>query len=63
MKKTKKIIFPLVGGMLGFGIHLVWHFFMGIELFYYGSHVVSGVIYTLLGTTVGAVIYLVVRKK
>ncbi len=63
MKKTKIIIFAISGGIIGLGIHLVWHHSMKVELFTFGSHVTSGVIYTLLGTIVGAVLYLVVSKK
>lgn len=63
MKRARIIIFPLVGGVIGFGVHLVWHFLMGLELFYFGSHVVSGVVYTLTGMVLGIILYLAVSKK
>lgn len=63
MKKAKIVIYSIVGGGVGFGVHLVWHYSMKVELFSFGSHVIDGVVYTLAGMVLGAVLYLVISKR
>ena len=63
MKKSRIIIVAIMGGIFGLGVHLVWHFSTGINLFSIGPHVIKGTIYTLVGMCIGAMFYLIIRKR
>ena len=63
MKKSRLIIFIIIGGILGFSIHLVWHLSAGINLFSAGPHVISGVVFTLIGMIIGIIFYFIIPNK
>lgn len=50
----RNIIFGVVGGLIGLGIHLLWHRLTDVELFDFGLHVVQGVIFSGFGILIGA---------
>ncbi len=63
MKYSLIFLFALVGGILGFIFHLIWHFKLGIELFVLSSHVLTGILHTVIGMIISVFVgYLVGRK-
>ena len=62
VKKLGIPSFVVGGGILGLGAHLFWHSSAGVYLFSSGSHVIQGVIYTLVGMIIGLVLYRVLSK-
>jgi hypothetical protein len=62
-KKSRIVIFAIVGGIFGFSIHLAWHFSAGVNLLSTGPHAVQGIIHTLVGATIGTVLYVLIAKR
>lgn len=60
--KSKITIFAILGGILGFAFHLTWHSSTGIDLFSIGPHAIQGTVYTLIGTIIGILLYLITPK-
>ena len=59
MNKTKYksvFLFAVIGGIIGFSFHVIWHCKSGIKLFNLAPHVVSGTVYTVIGVIVGVAI-------
>lgn len=63
MKKSRLIIFIIIGGILGFSAHLVWHLSTGVNLFSLASHVIQGVILALVGMIIGIIFYFIIPNK
>lgn len=63
MKKNRIIVFAISGGILGFGFHLIWHSLLEINLFSVGSHIINGVIHTLIGIIIGVIVHLIISRK
>ena len=66
MEETKKssiIIFATVGGILGFSTHFVLHHSSGVDLLSRGPHAIQGIIYTLVGTLIGGMLYLIISQR
>ena len=62
-KKSKIIIFAIVGGISGFGVHFVLHHSTGVDLLSRGPHAIQGIIYTLVGTIIGGMLYLIISQR
>ena len=63
MKKSRIIIFAIIGGVVGLSVHLLWHSLLSIELFTAGPHVTTGTIFTVVGIIIGAILYFLIPKK
>lgn len=63
MKKQRIAIFAVAGGIVGLGVHLLWHSLLRIELFTAGPHVTTGTIYTIAGIIIGIIFYFLISKK
>ena len=63
MKKSKIVIFVIVGGALGLGVHLAWRSFTGVNLFSSGPHIIQGIIYILAGGILGGALHLIIPKR
>lgn len=61
MKRT--IDFAIIGGAVGFGFHLVWHYSTGTELFTFAPHNIQGTLFTIIGVIVGILISYSLRKS
>lgn len=53
MKYKSVLIFVVIGGILGFVFHLIWHFRIDIELFSFAPHIITGIIHTAVGMIMG----------
>ena len=62
-KKSRIIIFVIVGGIFGLIVHLVWHSSTGINIFSVGPHVIKGIVHTSVGMIMGAIVYWLIPKR
>lgn len=56
MVKSKKFLFIIIGGISGLILHLVRHFGLNIPIFSFSSHIIEGIIYTIVGMIIGLII-------
>lgn len=56
MKNKLEFLLAIIGCIVGFIFHLVWHFKLNIILFSFSSHIINGTIYTGIGGLVGLLI-------
>lgn len=63
MKKTR-IIFALIGGLIGLFIHYnITHVPTGVSLLSIGPHAIEGTIFTLIGMIIGMGIHSILPKR
>lgn len=63
MKYRLIFLFALVGGILGFISHLIWHFKLGIQLFIFSPHILTGIFHTVIGIIIGGIIGYIMHRK
>lgn len=63
MKNKIIYLLALVGGILGFTFHLIWHSVLEISLFTFSAHIFNGIIHTLIGAIIGSLIGFSIKKK
>lgn len=63
MKILRTVFYVIIGGALGFGIHVIRHSLSGVDLFSSGPHVIKGALFTLAGMIIGGIIHLVISKR
>lgn len=52
----RNIFFGIVGGLIGFGIHLILHRAADIELFVFGPHIIQGATFSIIGILLGVLV-------
>lgn len=63
-KKYKSLfLFVVVGGIVGFVFHLLWHFWFDIELFNFAPHIIRGIIHTAIGMLIGLLAWYLFNRK
>ena len=63
MKYKSLLLFAVIGGIVGFIFHLIWHFRLGIELFSFAPHIIGGVVYTVAGIIIGIFLWYLLNRK
>ena len=65
MKKKYKsaFLFAVIGGIIGFILHLNWHFKYNAQLFSFSPHIITGTLYTIVGIIIGLFIWYLLNRK
>ncbi len=57
MQKRNIIIFGIIGGLIGFAIHLLRdHYLPGVTLFSMDYHALNGTVFTFIGIEIGIIV-------
>jgi len=62
-KYGKLFLFVVIGGILGFTFHLIWHSILNISLFSYSSHIINGIFHTVIGIITGIFVWYLLKRK
>lgn len=57
------VLFAVIGGIIGFSFHLIWHIKYDVELFTIAPHNILGTLYTVIGAIIGIFVWYLVNKK